>query len=303
MNIELNKFQQIFRDIINGKSLRKIEIEYDVNRESILKMCRSLFPKDSIELEKFEAILQYNIEMNLSVNIPEQQMKEVIDKILSREITVEQASTYLHIDKLTLTSHMEQYILKSGNKELQEKYKKYKQSLHPNYSHINFKALLIEMLRTQSSQAEIANKYDIPARTISRKLEKLKDDEYYKDLYEMCKEANYRNITGKKFTTFEIELINRLLDKYNEGNVIIENSKSDIEKRYEKSKKIVQLAESTEGTFSEKANAVGLSQSTLRRTIKFVKNYELLQEKEEEKGENKNGRIFTDDAEIPGDEK
>ena len=52
MDIEIKKFQKIFKELLEGKSLRKLEEEYGINRESIVKKSRELFPEGSEEAQK-----------------------------------------------------------------------------------------------------------------------------------------------------------------------------------------------------------------------------------------------------------
>ena len=137
------------------------------------------------------------------------------------------------------------------------------------------------MLENNYSQTEIAEKYGINARTVSRELEKLKGEEEYGTLYEMAKEFSDRKMKRKKFSSYENFLMENLLEKYkDEGPVLIEESISKEEIKYRKAKKIVEQEKEMEGTAEEKVKALGISISTLRRAKVEVEQYENLKKDE-----------------------
>ena len=109
---------------------------------------------------------------------------------------------------------MIKYINKSQNEDLRKLYIEYQKKRNPDYSFINFQALFVEMLENNYSQTEIAEKYGINARTVSRELEKLKGEEEYGTLYEMAKEFSDRKMKRKKFSSYENFLMENLLEKY-----------------------------------------------------------------------------------------
>lgn len=130
------------------------------------------------------------------------------------------------------------------------------------------------MIKGDFSQSDMSTLYSIPVRTIGREIEKLKDDEHYKDLYDLCKENANRKIRKIEFTQFEKDLMNKILEKYDEKFVIIEPSKNKRQLEYEKAKSIINIADNFEGTQKEKANEAGVSISTLRRMRLFIKKFE-----------------------------
>ena len=285
--MEIKEFQKVFKEILQGKSLRNIEKEYGIDRKYIMKKCKDIFPEGSEELQKFERIVQHNIKSSIMVNVNEQDLVDTMDKLFENQITMEQAYTGLNIDRLTFKERLEEYVINSKDKELTKKYIEYESRMRPDYSHINFKALLIEMVKTNSSQAEIANEYGIPARTIGREIEKLKSDKSYGDLYAVCKEHACRKLQKSEFSIFEKEIVNRLLDKYNEGPIIIKNAKTKEEKEYERIKNIINIANNATGNLKQKAEQAGVSESTLRRMKIWIKNYEKKEELKEEMFEEK----------------
>ena len=84
------------------------------------------------------------------------------------------------MDIQTFKENIVDHINSSNDDELKRKYIEYEAKRHPDYSHINFKALFIEMIAEEASQTDMAIKYGIPPRTISRELAKLENDEEYK---------------------------------------------------------------------------------------------------------------------------
>ncbi len=284
--MEIEKFQQIFRDIIqNGKTFRNIEEEYGVNRESIMKLCKSIFPEGSKELEKFQKIIEYNIETLKTSNIPRDDLNRVAHQLFSGEIGIEEAASLLNIDRITFRDKLIDFVLNSNDEELIKRYVKFEAKAHPDYSHINFPALLIEMINGDYSQTEIASRYGIPSRTIGREIEKLQNNEYYKTLYEICKKHSHRKMIKEDIGRFEKEQVKKELEKYHEVSVIVKGAKTEEQEKYERARIIIQIAEDTPGTLREKSKAAGVSESTLRRIKKMVETYEkkrkLLERKDE----------------------
>lgn len=279
MDIEIKKFQKIFKELLEGKSLRKLEEEYGINRESIVKKSRELFPEGSEEAQKFEMILEYNKKNNQTKNIDSEKMKVVAKKLFAGKISMKDAYTELNIDKLTFKEKLAEYVINSNDKELKKEYIEYETERKPDYSHINFKALLIEMIETNLSQVEIGQEYGIPARRIGREVEKLKEDKEYNDLYVLCKEHAKRKLRKEEFSIFEKEMITRLLGKYEDRDIIIRDAKTKEELQYENACKIVEIAENVNGTLEEKAQKAGVSESTLRRMKKLVENHKQIDER------------------------
>ena len=155
------------------------------------------------------------------------------------------------------------------------KYIAYQATLHPDYSYINFKALIVEMIKNNMSQSQIAEEYGIPARTIGREIEKLKNEEGYEKLYDICKEYSYRKMKRKPFTEFENLLMQAVVDEYSdEGPILVESGMDKRKMQYERAKKNIELANNIQGTEKDKADALGISVSTLRRNRLFVEKYE-----------------------------
>lgn len=117
--------------------------------------------------------------------ISEIDKKEVIGQVLDNKITLKQASEILHVHKETMKGLIIE--LAKSNSEIKEKFLKYSQK--NDYNNINFIALFLDMLYEDVSQSAKAKEISIPARTVSRELEKLSksEDQDILELYAVCK--------------------------------------------------------------------------------------------------------------------
>lgn len=282
-----SKFEKMFLDVINGKSIRECEKIYGINRNKFITICKQLFPEGSDERTKLEQILSKNKAELQRKQIEDEKLRDVIEGLISGEIKSKiEALEILDgivTDVTTLGEKMAEYVNNSNDRDLRARYIGYLAKKNPDYSNINFKALIIEMIRGQYSQTEIARLYNIPPRTVSRELAKLEHDEVYHDLYTIAKEladrqvllGNSRQRSNRKiFTKFETRLIDNQLEDYDEGKVIIANAKSLKTRKYEKSKSLLDDVAKTGLSKKEAAEKLGVSVSSIRRAKIFVKNYE-----------------------------
>lgn len=212
----------------------------------------------------------------------ENQIKAIFEAILDGRTGIVEASTKLGIHKQTLHEKLIEYVNSSNNIEIKKKYIEYQQQRNPDYSFINFKALFIEMIEKNESQSQIASEYDIPARTVSRELEKLKKEEEYMILYEMAKEFSYRKMQRREFSQYEKILMMSSLQNYDEGPVIVNNSIPKEEREYKRAKELLEKAENMGGFQTEIAKKLGVGVSTLRRARKKVEEYEKKEEMKKE---------------------
>ena len=270
--------QEAFKKLLDGMSLREIEKEYGINRNRLAEQCRKEFPEGTKSREKLEKILSYNKAIAATKQVEEKKLAEICEKILNEKIGVVEAAKLLGMHKQTFHNKLLDHINNSSDEEIKKRYIEYKQKRNPDYSFINFKALTIEMINNSTSQTEIAKKYGIPARTISREIEKLKQDEEYQPLYRMAKEFSHRKMQKRDFSELEQHLMKEVLEKYDEGNVIIENCISKEEREYPRYKKLVEDSKNIEGSQAEKAEKLGVSISSLRRARIKVQEYEKSQE-------------------------
>lgn len=282
-----SKFEKMFLDVINGKSIRECEQIYGINRNTFVTMCKQILPEGSEERTKLEQILSKNKAELQRKQIEDEKLKTVIEGLISGEIKSKiEALEILDgivTDVTTLGEKMAEYVNNSNDRDLRARYIGYLAKKNPDYSNINFKALIIEMIRGQYSQTEIAKLYNIPPRTVSRELAKLEHDDVYHDLYTIAKEladrqvllGNSRQRSNRKiFTKFETRLIDNQLAEYDEGPVIIANAKSLKIRKYEKCKSLLEEVAKTGLSQKEAAEKLGVSVSSIRRAKKFVEDYE-----------------------------
>ena len=206
--------------------------------------------------------------------VEKNQLEELTQDVIEGKILMRDAAAECGLFIQTFREKMEGYINSSNNVDLQKKYIEYRSKREGDYSWINFKALLIKMIKTNSSQTELA---------------KLKDDEKYEDLYEIAKKFSKKNFEHEVISDDEVKEADKILKKYHEGSIIISNSISKEEKEYLKDKKLLEDAEKIPGTQKEKAAKLGVGVSTLRRakirTEQYEKEKKIKQDKGLERGE------------------
>ncbi len=222
-------------------------------------------------------------------NLHNEQLKRICELILDGKLGIIDASIRLGMHKQTFHEKLIEYINTSNDMELKRKYIKYEEERNSDYSFINFKALFIQMIKDDVGQSEMAREYCIPARTISRELEKIRKEEGYEILYEMTKELSNRKMCRKPFSTYERLLMCANIESYDEGPVIINNFISKEEREYKRAKELLEKVAKMQGTKEEIAKKIGVGVSTIRRARKRIEEYEKKQETkkilEEKEGE------------------
>ena len=285
-----DQFDAMFLAVLNGKSVRECEKTYGINRNTFTRMCKEIFPEESEQRRKLEMVLSHNKSELQKKDIDDERLHQVVEWLFNGTIkTVTEAKTLVSesLDLQTFQEHLLDYVNKTEDDEIKRKFIEYEARKNMDYSHINFKALIIEMIKEEASQTEMAEKYGIPKRTVSRELSKLENDKEFKPVFAIAKElAKRRSAKGNAkekisfFTDLEVILIQSTLEKYNEGEVIISTAKSELDKRYEKSKKILKEVDELKTTKQEAAKKLGISNSTIRRAKKTVESYENLKGQE-----------------------
>ena len=224
-------------------------------------------------------------------NLDNEQLKRICELILEGKLGIVDASIRLGIHKQTFHEKIIEYINSSNDMELKRKYIRYEEERNPDYSFINFKALFIQMIKDDVGQSEIAREYGIPARTVSRELEKIKKEEEYEVLYEMTKELSKRKMYRQEFSAYERLLMCASIENYDEGPVIINNSISKEEREYRRAKELLEKVSKMQGTKEEIAKKLEIGVSTIRRAKKRIEEYEKKQETkkilEEKEGEDR----------------
>ncbi len=282
-------FDEILKKCLEGYSLRELSKKYNFDRNKFIERLKREYPEGSIERQSIEKQLVENKKNSTLKEVEKNQLEELTQDVIEGKILMRDAAAECGLFIQTFREKMEGYINSSNNVDLQKKYIEYRSKREGDYSWINFKALLIKMIKTNSSQTQLAETYGIPARTVSRELAKLKDDEKYEDLYEIAKKFSKKNFEHELISDDEVKEADKILKKYHEGSIIISNSISKEEKEYLKDKKLLEDAEKIPGTQKEKATKLGVGVSTLRRakirTEQYEKEKKIKQDKELERGE------------------
>lgn len=294
-----DNFERMFLAVLNGKSVRECEKEYGIDRKTFAKKCKERFPEDSEQMRKLRKVLSHNRTNIQKKDVDEERLGRIVKNLLEGKIKTLNEAKELYvktgedIDSQTFKEKIVDYINSSADDELKREYIEYEARRHPDYSHINFKALIIEMIKDEASQTEMAARYGIPPRTISRELAKLENDEEYKTIYATAKELARRKMQkGQKedslYQPLERILIQDMLENYDEGEVIISNPKTEAVKKYEKAKSLVEQVDALGTTQKNAAKELGVSISTIKRAYKTIGAYEKLTGKEEKDDEPRN---------------
>ena len=264
--------KECINEIINGMSLREAEIKYGVDRKTLKEQCIKYFKTNPEREEEFKQTLYNNKKNSTEVKINLQVLQIVCRDLFNRNKTLREMAKELNVDEFTLKEKLQQFVLE--NKELLREYIEYQATIHPDYSYINFHTLIMDMLKKEVSQSQIAAEYGIPSRTISREIEKLKNDEKYSKLYEIAKHYSMVKMQRRPLTSLERVLIEAVLKDFEAEPLFIENAIDKEEAKYIKAKEIIKKAEQIKGTEKQKAEELGIGISTLRRYKIFVKQYE-----------------------------
>ncbi len=296
-----DNFEKMFLAVLNGQSVRECEEIYGLDRNKFVEKCKKRFPEGTEQREKLEKILAQNKSGLQRKEIDDERLGKIVERLLAGEIKTlnEAKELYLRtgedIDLQTFKENIVTYVNDSNEDELKKSYIEYEARRHPDYSHINFKALFIEMIEDEASQTDMATKYGIPPRTISRELAKLENDEEYKPIYEIAKVLSKRKMqkANAKYDTSLFEPLERILiqttlENYDEGEVIISSQKTEAEKKYEKAKSLLAQVNELGTTQKEAAKQLGVSISTIRRASITVQSYEKLTGKDEPTDESRN---------------
>lgn len=294
-----DNFEKMFLAVLDGESVREAGKKYGIDRKTFAKRCKERFPEDSEQMRKLRKVLSHNKTNIQKKDVDEERLGRIVKNLLEGKIKTLNEAKELYvktgedIDSQTFKEKIVDYINSSVDDELKREYIEYEARRHPDYSHINFKALIIEMIKDEASQTEMAARYGIPPRTISRELAKLENDEEYKTIYATAKELARRKMQkGQKedslYQPLERILIQDMLENYDEGEVIISNPKTEAEKKYEKAKSLVEQVDALGTTQRNAAKELGVSISTIKRAYKTIEAYEKLTGKEEKDDEPRN---------------
>ena len=255
---------------LKGESLRSLSNIYSLDRERIAEGLRELFSGYPQELAMFDQIIESR-KASSTIEVDEKDLQIAVRDVLFNGKTQKEAYESLKLDPETFRVKMLQVI--NNNHFYRSIYIQREAKRRPDYSFINFKALLLEMIRSGKTQSEIGEEYGIPARRISREIENLpEEDKLLRKACKMQARISWKRLKENKLEKAEKLLLDEVLEKYSnvQEPIIIENPKSKKQSELERVEEILKIADSVDGTNKEKASAAGVSVSTLRRAkIKY----------------------------------
>ena len=269
---------ELKKQILSGKtSLRKLRnqtgIDKDVLKDKIIKKC------SDEELEQLRIILKDN-KASSTIDL-EGNVKEAVIRILKGEISIRQASKDYHIDRETLMRKTEE--LANASPEYVKYYIQYK-AKRGDYSGINFRRLIIEMIENGISQTAIAKEYGIPVRTMSRELQKLEKSDDKRDikLFDLAKIYAEKMIRHEELSDSEQRLYGSIIEELKQDTkftaINIESNEEKRNKELEDFKLKVQELRSKGMTNAQIANKLGVGVSTIRRRMLEVTSKQNLQD-------------------------
>ena len=262
-------------------SLRDLSRTTGINRDKIYKGVMNIATEDEKKQLK-EVLLENKRKGKIKID---DKLKKILIQILKGEITVNEASKIMKMDKETLRRKAEE--LANSSPEYIKYYIRYKSKIG-DYSGINFRRIFIEIIENNLSQTEIAKEYEIPTRTISRELEKIgkSDDENDLKLHDLAKIYAEKKMKHQKMNTYELRLYSKLIDdiKKNSNFLTIED-----EDPFEKNIKELTEFKNTVKTLKEKgltdkqvADELQIGVSTIRRRILKLKELETIKKGKEQ---------------------
>lgn len=268
--------------ILSGQvSLRELSRQTGIDREKLKLMIEEMCtPEESKELQR---ILESNKKESTTVEL-EESLKEAIIKVLKGEMSAKQASKEYGINSETLRRKAEE--LANASPEYIKYYIEYK-GKRGDYSGINFRRVIIEMIENNMTQIDIAGKYGIPIRTVSRELEKIgkSEDEQDKKLYRTAKMYAEKKEKHQEISLYEQKTFGEFFEELKQKNkFVVLGQESDSEKRkrelIEFTQKVNELKKS--GMTNEQiAKQLGVGISTIRRRTLELKEIREIEEKDE----------------------
>ena len=203
-NLDKNA-KEILRKILLGEDWKVLERDYQVDKNVTVDYYRGIFEKDKRALEIFDNVLEEETKM---------QFRNNVIKYINGELTLKQAAADLGIHYQTFKKRMMEYM--ATNNELLKLYEMNK--IKNDYSQIDFVELAIEMLENKCTQMEMEEKYQLKAKTLSKKIAGFKD----KRLCEACKILAESFAYKKSLSDNEIDYINFIIKEYKENRDIEE---------------------------------------------------------------------------------
>lgn len=272
--------KRIKQEIMDGKtSLRSAAVQYGIDRDKLKTMLEGEIVEQT-ESNRFRERMRLN--RASSAIALDKEIESMVISVLKGDITAKQAGDLLHINTETMRRKIDEFVQK--DKKYLRLYLDYRSKSAIDYGRINFKGLIVYMLKHDMSQTEVADEYVIPARTISREIEKLGESSEEKDvkLYNIAKICADRKMRKQKLSRYESDLYSKMLDELFPNIPVIDfDNKSPLEleiERLEKFCKQVELYQSQKMTAEQIAKKMNTSISTIRRNK--LKLQELKRQKE-----------------------
>ena len=302
------ELREIMQEIMKGTSLRKAAENHNVDRKTLKRKLEALLEqeelkkaqenhdegektskkepeKTTIAAKEFRKKLKEN---HGSSRLPlDKNMENMVIAILNGKITETQAHELYHIDRETIRRNI--HALAQREPKYLEAYLKYCNKSKIYYANINFKGLIVHMLKNDMSQSEMAEKYGISPRKISREIAKLSKSSDSRDitLYKLAKICADKKMKKEDLTEKELIQYRELLDSlFPDIKIIEEGSKSDIEREIEQLEGFcdeVQEYKAKGMTQEEIAKAMKTSISTIRRKKLKLKELKARQSNQAEK--------------------
>lgn len=266
--MDKKELQEVKQKILLGEiSLRQAAKQLGMDRDKLKKLIESEV-QESEEANEFKERLKYNKANSTAIELDDF-MKALVKCILRGDITAEEASRQHHIDTETIRRKINEFV--ETDSSFLKEYIDYQNKKGYDYGNINFKGLIVYLIRHDLSQSEAASTFGIPSRTISREIEKLGKSEVPEEvkLYEIAKICAEKKMKRVPLLELEKTLYARLMDEmFGEIPVIDINmkSKKDLEiERLEEFEKQVQYFQSQGLTAEQVAEKMEVSVSTIRR--------------------------------------
>lgn len=286
-----NTLQEVKEKILSGETtLRSAASELKISRDKLKQLLEQIVEKKE-EAENFRDRMKYNKANSATIPIDEKIQNAVIEILKGKRTAKEVSQTY-GLDRETIRRKINALIQLDNS--LLKDYINYLNKSGRDYGNINFKGLIVFMIKSNMSQSEMASEYDIPARTISREVQKLGKSEKKEDqkLYNIAKIYADRKMKHEEITVYERELYTSILEELFQNVPIIEE-KSKIDREIEQLEDFMEQVRKYQQqnmTAEKIAEQMNSSISTIRRNR--LKLQELKQRKEisEKLGEIEEGR-------------
>ena len=159
-----DNFEKMFVAVLNGQSVRECEEIYGLDRNKFVEKWKKRFPEGTEQRKKKKKILAQNKSGLQRKEIDDERLGKIVERLLAGEIKTlnEAKELYLRtgedIDLQTFKENIVTYVNDSNDNELKKSYIEYEARRHPDYSHINFKALFREMIAEEASKKDMEHK-------------------------------------------------------------------------------------------------------------------------------------------------